>query len=108
MEEPVTFALNAHSWLSGRINEGMTPKQCHTTHCDSQQVEENTGWNRHSSGDLHNRQIDSQDEGSRKIYIIREISRRGRQFGRRQEVLLVEYQKRKKRIHSRTRPKDGP
>ena len=78
VEEPVTSALNARSWLSGRINEGMTPKQCHTAHCDSQQVEGNTGWNRHSSGDLHNRQIDGQDEGNRKIYIIREISQRGR------------------------------
>ena len=26
VEEPVTSALNARSWQSGRINEGMTPK----------------------------------------------------------------------------------
>ena len=41
MEEPVTSALNARSWLSGRINEGMTPKQCHAAHCNSQQVDGN-------------------------------------------------------------------
>ena len=52
--------------------------------------------------------MDGQDEGSRRIYITREISRRGgRQFGRCQEVLLVEYQKRRRRIHPRTRPEDG-
>ena len=48
--------------------------------------------------------MDNQDEGSRRIYITREISRKGgRQFGRRQEVLLVEYQKRRRRIHPRGR-----
>ena len=42
-------------------------------------------------------------------YITREISRMGgQQFGRHQEVLLVEYQKRRRRIHPRTRPEDGP
>ena len=86
----------------------MTPKQCHTAHCDSQQVEGNIGWDRHSSGDLRNRQMDGQDEGSIRIYITREISRRGRrQFRRRQEVLFVEYQKRRRRIHPRTRPEGG-
>ena len=108
MEEPITSALNARSWQFGRINEGMTPKQSHTAHCDSQQVEGNVGWDRHSSGDLCNRQMDGQDEGSIRIYITRAISRRGgRQFGRHQEVLLVEYQKRRRRIHPRTRPEDG-
>ena len=77
MEEPVTSALNVRSWQSGHINEGMTPKQCHATHCNSQQVEGNAGWDRHSSGDLRNRQMDGQDEGSRRIYITREISRKG-------------------------------
>ena len=77
IEEFVTSALNAHSWQSGRINEGMTPKQCHAAHCNSQQVEGNAGWDRHLNGDLRNRQMDGQDEGSRKIYITREISRRG-------------------------------
>ena len=41
VEEPVTSALNARNWLSGRINKGMTPKQCHTAHYNSQQVEGN-------------------------------------------------------------------
>ena len=41
-------------------------------------------------------------------YITREISRiRGGQFGRHQEALLVEYQKRRRRTHPRTRPEDG-
>ena len=87
----------------------MTPKQCHAAYCNSQQVEENAGWDRHSSGDLRNRQMDDQDEGSRRIYITREISWRGGwQFGRHQEVLLVEYRERRRRIHPRTRPEDGP
>ena len=55
----------------------MTPKQCHAAHCNSQQVKGNAGWDRHSSGDLHNRQMDGQDEGSRRIYITKDISRRG-------------------------------
>ena len=54
----------------------MTPKQCHAAHCNSQQVEGNVGWDRHSNGDLRNRQMDGQDEGSRRIYITREISRK--------------------------------
>ena len=87
----------------------MTPKQCHAAHCNSHQVEGSAGWDRHSSGDLRNRQMDGQDEGSRRIYITRKISRKGgRQFGRHQEVLLVEYQKRRRRIHPRTRHEDGP
>ena len=52
--EPVTSALNARSWQSGRINEGMTPEQCHAVHCNLQQVEGSAGWDRHSSGDLRN------------------------------------------------------
>ena len=56
----------------------MTPKQCHAVHCNSQQVEGNARWDRHSSGDLRNRQMDGQDEGSRRIYIAREISRGGK------------------------------
>ena len=55
----------------------MTPKQCHAAHCNSQQVEGNAGWDRHSSGNLRNRQMDGQDEGSRRIYITREISQKG-------------------------------
>ena len=64
----VTFALNARSWQSGRINEGMTPEQCHANHYHSQQVEGSVGWDRHSSGDLRNRQMDGQDEENRMIY----------------------------------------
>ena len=42
-------------------------------------------------------------------YITREISRKGgRQFERRKEVLLVEYQKRKRRNHPRPRTEDEP
>ena len=40
IEESVTSALNARSWQSSRINEGMTPEQCHPVCCNSQQVEE--------------------------------------------------------------------
>ena len=54
----------------------MTLKQCHATHCNLQQVEGNAGWDRHSSGDLRNRQMDGQDKGSRRIYITREILRK--------------------------------
>ena len=78
VKESVTSALNAHSWQSGRINEGMTPEQCHPVYCNSQQVEGSAGWDRHLSSDLHNQQMDGQDKGSRRIYITREISRRGR------------------------------
>ena len=62
IEELVTSALNASSWQSGRINEGMTPKQCHIVFCNSQQVEESAGWDRYSSSDLHDQQMDGQDE----------------------------------------------
>ena len=41
-------------------------------------------------------------------YITREISRRdGRQFGRHQKALVVQYQRRRRRTHPRTRPEDG-
>ena len=87
----------------------MTPRQCHAAHCNSQQVEGSAEWDRHSSDDLRNQQMDDQDEGSRRMYITKEISRRGgRQYGRHQEVLLVEYQKRRRRIHPQTRPEDRP
>ena len=42
------------------------------------------------------------------IYNQRDLTKRGRQFGRHQEVLLVEYQKKRRRIHPRTRLEDGP
>ena len=44
VEKPVTSALNARSWQSGRINEGMTPKQCRAAHCNSQQVGQTLKW----------------------------------------------------------------
>ena len=41
-------------------------------------------------------------------YIIREISQKGgRQFGRHQKALVVQYQRRRRRTHPRTRPEDG-
>ena len=46
----------------------MTPKQCHANHYHSQQVEGSIGWDKHSSGDLRNRQMDGQDEENRRIY----------------------------------------
>ena len=45
----------------------MTPEQCHANHYHSQQVEGSVGWDRHSSGDLRNRQMDGQDEENRRI-----------------------------------------
>ena len=46
----------------------MTHEQCHANHYHWQQVEGSTGWDRHSSGDLRNRQMDGQDEENRRIY----------------------------------------
>ena len=77
VKEPVTFALNACNWQSSRINEGMTPEQCHPVYYNSQQVEGSAGWDRHSSSDLHNQQMDGQDEGSRGIYNQRDLTKRG-------------------------------
>ena len=77
VKEPVTSALNARSWQSDRINEGMTPEQCHPVYCNSQQVKGRAGWDRHSSSDLHNQQMNGQDEGSRKIYNQRDLTKRG-------------------------------
>ena len=82
--EPVTSALNAHSWQSGRINEGMTPKQCRANHYHSQQVEGSVGWDRHSSGDLRNRQMDGQDEENRRIYNQGDFTKRGTAIRKRQ------------------------
>ena len=42
-------------------------------------------------------------------YITRKISwRGGRQFRRHQKALVVQYQRRRRRTHPRTRPEDGP
>ena len=68
IEESVTSALNARSWQSDRINKGMTPEQCHLVCCNSQQVEESAGWDRYSSSDLHDQQMNGQDEWDRRIY----------------------------------------
>ena len=76
VKELVTSTLNARSWQSGRINEGMTLEQCHAVHCNSQQVEGSVEWDKHSSGDLHNRQMDGQDERSRRIYNQRDLTKR--------------------------------
>ena len=75
--ESVTSALNARSWHSDRINEGMTPVQCHLVYCNSQQVEESAGWDRYSSSDLHDQQMDGQDEWSIRIYNNRGLTREG-------------------------------
>ena len=76
IEESVTSALNARSWQSGHINEGMTPEQCHIVCCNSQQVEESAGWDSYSSSDLHDQQMDGQDEWSRRIYNNRDLTRK--------------------------------
>ena len=76
IEEAVTSALNARSWQSGRINEEMTPEQCHLVCYNSQQVEESAGWDRYSSSDLHDQQMDGQDEWSRRIYNNRDLTRK--------------------------------
>ena len=55
----------------------MTPKQCHAAHCNSQQMEGSAEWDRHLSGDLRNRQMDGQDEGSRRIYNQKDLTNRG-------------------------------
>ena len=34
VKESITSALNARIWQSGRINEGMTPEQCHPVCCN--------------------------------------------------------------------------
>ena len=85
----------------------MTPEQCHADHYHSQQVEGSAGWDRHLSGDLRNRQMDDQDEENRRIYNQGDFTEEGgQQFGRHQEVLLVEYQKKKRRNHPRPRTED--
>ena len=54
----------------------MTPEQCHAVHWNSQQVEGSAGWDRYSSSDLHNQQMDGQDERSRRIYNQRDLTKR--------------------------------
>ena len=57
--------------------EGMTLEQCYAVHCNSQQVEGSAGWDRHSSDDLRNRQVDGQDEEGRRVYNQRDLSNGG-------------------------------
>ena len=78
IEESVTSTLNTRSLQSGHSNEGMTPEQCHLVCCNSQQVKESTGWDRYSSSDLHDQQMDGQDEWSRRIYKDRGLTKRAR------------------------------
>ena len=86
IEESVTSALNARNWQSGRINEGMTPEQCHLVCCNSQQVEKSTGWDRYSSSNLHDQQMDGQDEWGRRIYNDGGLAKRA---GRKIAVLRI-------------------
>ena len=58
IEESVTSALNARNWQFGRINEEMTLEQCHLIYCNSQQVEESAEWDKYSSSDLYDQQMD--------------------------------------------------
>ena len=60
--EAVTSTLNAHSWQSDRINEEMTPEQYHLGCCNSQQVKDDGRWDKHSSSNLHDQQMDGQDQ----------------------------------------------
>ena len=39
--------------------------------------ERSAGWDRHSSSDLHDQQMDHQDEGSRRIYNQRDLTKEG-------------------------------
>ena len=81
IEESVTSALNARSWHSGRINEGMTPEQYHLVCCNSQQVDERAGWDRYSSSDLYDQQMDDQDQWSKMIYNNRGLTEMRRKKG---------------------------
>ena len=47
---------------SQRGGRPVTPEQCHLICCNSQQVEESAGWDRYSSSDLYDQQMDGQDE----------------------------------------------
>ena len=60
--ETVTSTLNAHNQRSSRINEKMTPEQCYLGCYSSQKVWESHWWDKHSSSDLHDQQMESQDQ----------------------------------------------
>ena len=55
----------------------MTSEQCHLVCCNLQQVEESAGWDRYSSSDTYDQQMDGQDEWSRRIYNNRNLTKRG-------------------------------
>ena len=52
-------------------------EQCHLICCNSQQVEESAGWDRYSSSNLYDQQMNDQDEWSRRIYNNRDLTRGG-------------------------------
>ena len=47
---------------SGRINEEMTPWIVHLGCCNSQKVGEGGRWDNHSSSDVHDQQMEGQDQ----------------------------------------------
>ena len=70
----------------------MTLEQCHLVCCNSQQVEEGAGWDRHLSDDLHDQQMDGQDERRRRIYNNRDLTERGeieKRRGKRRKTVAV-------------------
>ena len=75
--EAVTSALNAHSWQSGCINEEMTTEQYTLVCYNSQQVEEGNRWDMHSSSNLHDQQMDGQDQWKEDIWHKRPSKNRG-------------------------------
>ena len=87
----------------------MTPEQCHLVYHNSQQVEGSARWDRYSSSDLIDQQMDGQDEGSKMIYNQRDHTKRGgSQFGRHLKALAMKYQKRRRRTRPQTKPEDRP
>ena len=58
----------------------MTLEQYHLVCCNSHQVEESPGWDRYSSSDLHDQQMNGQDEWSRRIYNNRGLTKRPRRM----------------------------
>ena len=75
----------------------MTPEQCHLVYNNSQQVEESAGWDRYSRSDLHDQQMDGQDELSKRIY-----NNRGRQsqFLGHLKALAVKHRRTEKKKNS--------
>ena len=85
----------------------MTPEQCHDVHCNSHKLREVLDG---TDTQVATYTIDKWTAKMKEAeeYITREISRRGKgQFGRHQKALVVQYQRRRRRTHPRTRPEDG-